>query len=778
MASPFSIFRKRQKLMMAILCLLAMVSFVLLPNIQQIVGGGSGANKVAVKSSYGNLTERELGMLRQRQQRVLSVLTIVCQGAGVPASVARQRVEMLVGSPSEQSVVDRWLLARHAEKMGVIISNKTIVEFLQALTQNRVKRDEFQAAFRQAQLSESQFFDAMRDVLAALDLENMFQVSMIGITPAQRWEYFSRVKQMAAIEAVPVPVANYVSRIADPSDAELKAFFEEYKEKYPVPDSPDPGFREPQKVALQYFRADFDKFTAATAVTDQEVQQRYEANREMYDQAAAKAEGAKEEKASTKDSKGTKEEAGKGAEKNKPAENKAPAAKEPAPSKPAPAAKQPEKPKEPEQTKKPEEPKKAKGTSAVERRSPFALTGMLADEKVTGKPATGASAPKPEAKPEAAKQPAKPEVKPEAKPATPPAAPPAPAKEQAKPAEKPAAPAPAKPAETKPALAEATKTRIRQEIAYEKIQKVFQRLREQMEIYSSQYRRYKAEAIHAQNQKGDKPLAPPPARPDFEKLAKENGLTAGRTELMTQWQAQASEIGSSLVGGRDPVWHYAFQTLPEFRPEISGDFKGNLYLLWKTSETKDRVPKFEDQGVRQQVLQAWKLIKARSLATKEAETLAAEAQKSKKSLKQLFTDRPDLRVIMPPPFSWITFGNVPLGSAPEAARISNVIGVDYAGEQFMQTVFHLTPGQTGVAMNAPQMVAYVIQLKDLTPSHEVLWKQFEVDDFSKYAPAARSDQQKLVQAWLTEIKKSSGFAWAADRKPMEAREGIPRDEED
>ena len=55
----------------------------------------------------------------------------------------------------------------------------------------------------------------------------------------------------------------------------------------------------------------------------------------------------------------------------------------------------------------------------------------------------------------------------------------------------------------------------------------------------------------------------------------------------SQTSSTAVILGASLVGGRDPVWHYAFQTLAKFRPELSGNFKGDLYLFWKTEETAE-----------------------------------------------------------------------------------------------------------------------------------------------------------------------------------------------
>ena len=162
---------------------------------------------------------------------------------------------------------------------------------------------------------------------------------------------------------------------------------------------------------------------------------------------------------------------------------------------------------------------------------------------------------------------------------------------------------------------------------------------------------------------------------------------------------------------------------------------------------------------------------------KEAQSLAEEAAKAKKTLKQAVADRPDLSVVAPPPFSWITFGYVPTGSAPNAARLGTVEGVNMAGEDFMKTVFSLEPGQDGAAMNAPETVAYAIQLGELTPSHEVLWRRFEKEDFNKYAPAASADRRKIARAWLQEIKNQAKLEWTAAHKAVEtAGQSQPRPE--
>jgi hypothetical protein len=276
---------------------------------------------------------------------------------------------------------------------------------------------------------------------------------------------------------------------------------------------------------------------------------------------------------------------------------------------------------------------------------------------------------------------------------------------------------------------------------------------------------------------GKRPLGPPPPEPDFEKLAKEAGIGAGRTGLISQWEAQNADIGGSLVEGRTPVWYYAWQSLAKFRPENSQDLQGKLYLFWKTEDVKEYVPKFDEPGMREEVLMEWKIIRARKFAMAQAESLAKEADKaSGKSLKQTFAAQAELHVISPPPFSWMTFGNVAL-TGPQEPRRSSIEGVEMPGQEFMRTVFHLQPEQAAAVFNEPQSIAYAVRLAGFTPSYKVLLSQFEVDDFSKYASVGVDDQRQIDLAWLNDVQKSAGFEWVGGHQPEQTPEaGQPVDE--
>ena len=770
MASPFSVFRKNRKLMLAVLTILAMFAFVFSPLFDK-VGSHARQDTVAVTSKYGELHESDLQSLRNQHNRILGVLTRVIEAVGVPPAYARQYAEGMFGPSTDESVVETWLLAHYAEEMGMSVSNETINEFLKNNTQNRVRTADFQGMFKREGISDIFFFNAMRSQLLAKQVKALFRWSVAPTTPAERWEYFGRLKKQASIEAVGVPVARYADRIPDPSESDLKAFFDEHKNAYARPSSPTPGFHEPQRIAAQYVRADYEKLLAS--VTDEEIAADYEKNKADYDQYEKGAAGQKpvsqEQAAPAAGTGGVQTpDAAKPAE--QPQSTQPPASETPKAAETPAATEQPKATEEKKDESKKEENKEEKpaGTSATQRRSPFMLTAYVDEKPAEAAPAAGATADKPAEAAPAAAAPANPpatETKPAAEtPAATPSTTPAPAA-QAPAAQAPAATesapkaeeAPAQPAGPSPLI----KAIIRRRIVDEKAHKAFQGIRDRVEQYRVACGKYEA----AKN-KGTKAVEP--EKIDLEAMANSAGLTPGATGLISAFDAQRTELGTSLVDRKQPVWMFAFQSLSVYRAEISQDRANNYYLFWKTEETKERVPSFDDPGVREQVLAVWKMVKARDLATEEAKKLAEEARKAGKSLKEVFGDRPDLPVTTPEPFSWLTFGQVPLGSAPEAVRLSEVAGIDMPGREFMQTVFGLKASEIGVAKNAPETVAYVVQLSALTPSDDVLWMTFETDDFSKYQPAAQEDQQEMFTAWLNSIKKSANLKWTPGRDAAKA----------
>jgi hypothetical protein len=810
MASPFSIFRKHQKMMIAGLAVMAMIAFVFLSGVPTDHSSRGPQNPVVVTTAkFGKLRTNDVqGLLRQRQGLLgflRSLKPAIQQAGGEPGRV--EGIIRMIGPATEQAVVERWLFAQQAEKMGIAVNDKVINGFLSDVASPLSGKDIEAILSRQRSgISEPQLFAILRQELLALRLRQLSHqldsaqtaFSMVpqmafSVPPGQRWDYYLRLHREAQIEAVAVPVERYVDKVPDPSQVERKQFFEEYKDVIPRPDSPEPGFHVPQKVDMQYLKAERAKFLAS--VSDAEVRAEYDRSKKQYDKEEQEYEEAERKAEAEQPAKPAPEKKAEPGEKplpaGKPGSEKKPEPKQSVlepktePQKPPP----PEKPlskKEAEPAAKaeakelPEPPKKPDEHKGAGRRllPPLRLVSF-ADE-------TPGDVAKPPASPAAEKD--KPAGQPAEKSATEKPAAEKPATEKAG-AEKPAAEKPATgkspakeqppatshkpPATTRERPSTWLKDRIRGKLADAKIRTGFAEIQDVMSQYHSRWTRYDAD------QKRDIE-GTPPTPPDFVALAKRHHLVYAKTGLVAELELVQTDLGKSFmwistdeVRGMMPAFiaRHAYETKTLFMPERSQDSDGNQYLFWKTQDDPDRVPSLDDEDVQAEVLRAWKMIEARKLARQSAEALRSEAARAKRPLKEVFADRPELKVIRPEPFAWLTTGHVPTESlaagmwlTPRLSPVDKQIPAP--GTEFMQTVFDMSAGDVGVAMNQPQTAAYVIHLVAFTPSEQELQKVFEEDDpFYQIRELALDDQKRIDQAWQEEMMKAAGFKWQI--KPSE-----------
>ncbi|MFH1266261.1 MAG: hypothetical protein ABIK89_11085, partial [Planctomycetota bacterium] len=596
---------------------------------------------------------------------------------------------------------------------------------------------------------------------------------------AERWDYFQRLNRKVTIESLEVPVEDFVDAVEDPDEATLRDFFEEYKAEPYDPASPEPGFREPKKVAIEYLKAEYESFfqRELAAVSPEELKAYYEEHKGEYREeslpapdgegpAAVDSEAKAEEgESAAPESSGKPEDP---ASQDAAPDQEMPAGEagtetseaEPAPTTPGgEAASAPEKPAEaePENTEpantKPADTKPAEeaspgstgaadDTSSTAGASPFRLASFLAEDAAPEETAETMSADEPAEQAEAAPE--------------------KPAGEEGKPSAEPAAATPEEgdvaAGEPKYLPLEKVEEEIRNKLARDKanetIEKVLADFRSQLDRYHEELILFEVESKNAPGKTG-------PKKPDSDEFAKQHGLIAGPTGLVSALKAEQLEvgIGKSSVGQKTPFVDAVFEQLPKQRPEISQDADGNHYLFWKVDEAEERVPELEDAGVRVQVVREWKKRAARILAMQEAEQMAAKAREAGKPLAEALPARSS-DVVPSEPFTWLTYGAIQPWMAYAPPSVSAVEGVDTPGDDFMRAVFTLKKEEIGAAMNQPQTVAYVVRLTDSNPLDKVLWTEFTAPgSYYSYFRAAWHDQSSAEKAWLDGIKKEVGLAW-------------------
>ena len=195
----------------------------------------------------------------------------------------------------EQTVLQIRLLAEKARTLGMAVDDTAVYQFLRRLYGVPSTSQSADGDIRQAlqdelgeQMSFLQFVEQMKIELLAQHMRYLGRSVLSGTdpqtmqpapSPAEAYAYFERLNRESQIEAYPVKVEDYVDKVkGKPTDKQLAELFEKYKEQEPSPYMPEPGFRVPPKVAIQYVKADFNKLLEEekAKITEEQIKEEYE----------------------------------------------------------------------------------------------------------------------------------------------------------------------------------------------------------------------------------------------------------------------------------------------------------------------------------------------------------------------------------------------------------------------------------------------------------------------------------------------------------------------
>jgi hypothetical protein len=876
MASPFAYFRRNQRTLMALLTLAAMFTFVCVgflgfgvEQLLQLMGVHRGRMRdpVVVRTNWTTLRASDLhgpgGLIYRRivaNRFVDAVQRKALQFATFPG----------FGDPSEEDVVMGEVLRHKAEQMGLTVDDAAVDKFLLAISGERLTAQGFVDIRNELNVSEELVYRVLRDELLAYNASILLGLRAADplsasyaqmFTPEELREYYHKLRDRAEIEAAAVPAEAFLDQTEEPSEVQLREYFERYREFFSHPMSPMPGFRQHRRIEAEYVHADFDKTVEAVTVSDEEIEAYYEENKDskyrLPDEPAASKD--EESAAESDDAKGQKEGAAESGE-----ENAAPAKQDgtdstgktpklfPEPSL-EPEAGAPSSPESREGAEKPgagepgaEPAEPAPGGAS--QSGPAAETDTAApsasnQSEQSSEPVEPASSPGPTSEP-AAQEPAGENTAPPQQDVA--------EKDQSKQAgaEKGETKtgdgaAPSEAAQTEgeskeegavgkaksearyraldDALREEIRNQLKRSRARELIDELFGELQyEVFDRYTEQYAEWEAAREEAKQQqqadgKAASPQQPPapPAPAPLELLGQRIEGTGSPSELLKRSVevARASEKfghvaaeyrttglvnlfeiseldgiakarectrGEPVTGNSAPFANVAFHSTnlyvasevcataePEekeadtFNPEPPE--KTDSYLFWKSQDRPEFTPQ-QLSEVRDQVVGACRLDQARALARKRAGELAQAARGKGNSLAESLAEEKInpgaeavLTVVHPPTFTWLSR---PQGRSFAAPGITDVEGIEHAGEEFMRTVFDLAEGEVGVAPDAPEKTYYVVRAEVMQPAprSDLLREDF-FGFMSEYQQVAqqldRTEQTDLARRLIQE----AGVKW-------------------
>lgn len=252
-----------------------------------------------------------------------------------------------------------------------------------------------------------------------------------------------------------------------------------------------------------------------------------------------------------------------------------------------------------------------------------------------------------------------------------------------------------------------------------------------------------------------------PTPDDLKSAADREGLGYEKTGLLAREQAEShgqvssSEAGMTpLSGGRKFVDEVFDPKSGVYEPLELTDILGTRYLVRKIKDEPPHVPALDQ--VRAEVVRAWKIAKARPVAQKAAEELAAQVKSGKETLKEPKVQ--NYRVFSVPPITRTQTSMMPTSmyELPPVVE-SQIPNVPLAGDAFRDAYFDLQPGAAAVAPDKPRSSFYVMTLDRREPAtFAKLYAPY--GDERRYRGLAFEEAAKeQSQHWMALLRQQAGL---------------------
>ena len=292
---------------------------------------------------------------------------------------------------------------------------------------------------------------------------------------------------------------------------------------------------------------------------------------------------------------------------------------------------------------------------------------------------------------------------------------------------------------------------------------------------------------------------------ELQALAKSTGLKYGASGLISPDELQEIPGLGDVIdlegndfqeGGRKNILETLFASESLYTPskgnatineEADGTSIEQYYAFWEVNQDTAHVAKFEDPGIKEQVIAAWKLEKAYELAVKRATDLVQRANNNKdKPLGEVLKDQTVSRakdsaalvVATTNPFTWMStpapgMQANPFQTPPPSPTKINF--VEEPGVEFYQAACEdLQVGETGFAPDYDHTHVYVIRVDSRSPApgpeleklRETFLKErlfgisfMQFDLPTSYDQLRRAEEQRLIYEWSQELRARYNIRW-------------------
>lgn len=242
---PFAVFRRHQKKLLAVLAIFAMVAFTLDFSLFRNKFGRAPEDTLVATLNGRNIYRSDLAEMMAQRNR---------------ANIFMQRLTQrpdYFGGLNNRALVDAMILENEANRLKMPAKPDLAIKFLRQITNNQLNTDIFNRIYQET------FADQVTDDQLLTDIANQIRLADVRglpglpeVTPLDVYQAYRDQNEQVSAFAAPFYVEDYVTKVKDPADSELRAYFDKYKNTLPDPNRDTPGFMIPRRVRVEFVSLD------------------------------------------------------------------------------------------------------------------------------------------------------------------------------------------------------------------------------------------------------------------------------------------------------------------------------------------------------------------------------------------------------------------------------------------------------------------------------------------------------------------------------------------
>lgn len=253
---------------------------------------------VEIATNAGNISGNDVTEMSKKRAIANRMVSLVYFGANPePGFMAQFMLERYLFDFRSGDMTNDLLIAellnRDADTLGIQVTDEAVMNFLKEVAgkdkdgddklTKSVFNDAIKAIRQQFQgVSENTVFNSLRHEMRARQALGVLYGGD-RTTPLDVWDLHRKINTRQSAQLVELPVSEFVDKTSEPSEPELKAFFDEYKKNYPnftekgQLEEGRPGLFLPRRVQLAYIEPIYEELEKQVGeITEEEIQKRYE----------------------------------------------------------------------------------------------------------------------------------------------------------------------------------------------------------------------------------------------------------------------------------------------------------------------------------------------------------------------------------------------------------------------------------------------------------------------------------------------------------------------